>query len=251
MLQDIAKESSKYIRHSSRPGSLSPKDTSIPQVVKETYDKIDQLADEKLVLAQRVVDLITRARARLDYDLSRVLIQQGEDPAAATHPSASSISSVPKRHAVQEIRESLRSAITRETTPVSGSISAPVASTNKSEFVSGSRGLKSSPLSTGRRVTVGAPIEIPSPAPSVSYPSQRSSRLATAQSRDSPMRMRRLTPSVQDDDAEGEDDIEDGGEEGADPEDKTLYCFCQKLSYGEVRVHLSILPRLVPTIDYR
>lgn len=133
MLQDIAKESSKYIRHSSRPGSLSPKDVSIPQVIKDTYDKIDQIADEKLVLAQRVVDLITRARARLDYDLSRVLIQQGEDPAAVNHPSAVSISSIPKRHAVQEIRESLRSAITRETTPVSGSISASVASSNKSE----------------------------------------------------------------------------------------------------------------------
>jgi chromatin modification-related protein YNG2 len=37
-----------------------------------------------------------------------------------------------------------------------------------------------------------------------------------------------------DEDAEGEDDLEENGEEGGDPEDKEIYCFCQKLSYGEV-----------------
>lgn len=59
------------------------------------------------------------------------------------------------------------------------------------------------------------------------------------------MRTRRPTPSVQDDDAEGEEDIEDGGEDGADTEDKTLYCFCQKLSYGEVRICFQIIMRLI------
>ena len=34
------------------------------------------------------------------------------------------------------------------------------------------------------------------------------------------------------DDAEGEEAGEDG--EGEDGEDKQIYCFCQKLSYGEV-----------------
>jgi chromatin modification-related protein YNG2 len=37
-----------------------------------------------------------------------------------------------------------------------------------------------------------------------------------------------------DDDAEGEDDFEENGDEGGDPEDQQIYCFCQKLSYGEV-----------------
>lgn len=40
---------------------------------------------------------------------------------------------------------------------------------------------------------------------------------------------------------EGEGEGEEG-EEGGDPEDKEIYCFCQKLSYGEVRLrHLVIL----------
>lgn len=86
---------------------------------------------------------------------------------------------------------------------------------------------------------MNTPVEVPSPAASVVYPgTQRSARLASAQMRDSPMRTRRPTPSVQDEDGDGEDDIEDGGEEGADTEDKTLYCFCQKLSYGEVCLQL-------------
>ena len=50
---------------------------------------------------------------------------------------------------------------------------------------------------------------------------------------------RRVATSVgpdADEDAEGEEDVEeDAMEEGGDTEDKELYCFCQKLSYGEVR----------------
>lgn len=61
---------------------------------------------------------------------------------------------------------------------------------------------------------------------------QRSTRLAasdfTQSARQSPL-PRRQTPSVEaEEDAEGEED--DGNEE-----DKNLYCFCQKLSYGTVR----------------
>ena len=37
-----------------------------------------------------------------------------------------------------------------------------------------------------------------------------------------------------DDDAEGEEDFEENGDETGDPEDQQIYCFCQKLSYGEV-----------------
>ncbi len=65
-------------------------------------------------------------------------------------------------------------------------------------------------------------------------------RLAQQQShRASPARGRQTQPEPPgpDEDAEGEDDVEDGnGDEDEDNEDKTLYCFCQKMSYGEVRV---------------
>lgn len=38
-----------------------------------------------------------------------------------------------------------------------------------------------------------------------------------------------------DGDADVGDDVEGEGDEGGDPEDQQIYCFCQKLSYGEVR----------------
>lgn len=53
--------------------------------------------------------------------------------------------------------------------------------------------------------------------------------------RQSPVRSRRFTASagLDDEDAEGEED--EVGEDGGDAEDQELYCYCQKLSYGEVR----------------
>ena len=92
---------------------------------------MEQLADEKLVLAQRVVDLISRARAKLDHELSRVLIQQGEDPNSAPTLVASSVSA-PRRNALQEVKETLRTP--RETTPVVSVVPTPTqVAGNKSE----------------------------------------------------------------------------------------------------------------------
>ena len=51
-------------------------------------------------------------------------------------------------------------------------------------------------------------------------------------------RGRRATASVgpdADEDAEGEEDVEDDGmEDNGDADDQALYCFCQKMSYGEM-----------------
>ena len=65
----------------------------------------------------------------------------------------------------------------------------------------------------------------------------RSSLSRQVHPRQSPIRSRRVHASAgpDDEDAEGEEDVEDGGEDGADAEDQELYCYCQKLSYGEVR----------------
>ena len=123
--QEAGKDISRHIRHSGRstPGAPpNPKETSVHETLKEHYSQIEQLADEKLVLAQRVIDLISRARARLDHDLSRVLLQQGEDPTVAATSAAPTVS-VPRRHVIQEVKEALRTP--RETTPVVSVIPAP------------------------------------------------------------------------------------------------------------------------------
>lgn len=67
------------------------------------------------------------------------------------------------------------------------------------------------------------------PTPPVSAPPGRSrlSRYAIAEE------------ELEDIDAEGEDDVEEGVEEMEGDEDKKPYCFCQKMSYGEVSVCVS------------
>lgn len=115
LLQDITKETSRYIRHSLRSSAtpLSTKDEQIPQKIDQSYAEVDKLAQEKIVLAERLGALIQRARTRLDYDLHKVLVLQGEDPG---HPAFVSTS----RNPVQEINEVLRHAAA-EASPVASS----------------------------------------------------------------------------------------------------------------------------------
>lgn len=187
-------------------------------------------------MAQRVVDLITRARARLDHDLSRVLLQQGEDPNATAIPVTPTVS-VPRRNLVQEVKETLRAP--RETTPVVSVVSAPIQVIgNKSEVLPRRFLIRVPMLHPGRRAaggTTSGSTGYGSPAPSTGYTGtgiQRSARLAASDynhsARPSPI-PRRQTPSVEAD--------EDGeGEEEDSTEDKNLYCLCQKLSYGTVSI---------------
>ncbi|OCH94269.1 hypothetical protein OBBRIDRAFT_817293 [Obba rivulosa] len=224
--QEIQKEGAKYIRHSLRSASntpgqaLSAKDTVIPQTIAASYAEIERLGVEKEQLADRLVAIIQRARARLEHDLSRVLVLQGDLDRSAeggyyTTPSI--------RNPVQQINESLRNAISIPEAPAT-----PAAG--------------SAPPQKKRRVTAtasAASIKLPSPAPvpaSAYTGTGQRSRLSQVHPRQSP-RSRRVTASAgldADEDAEGEEDLEEGMEEGGDAEDKELYCFCQKLSYGEM-----------------
>ncbi|KAJ3487733.1 hypothetical protein NLI96_g3348 [Meripilus lineatus] len=112
---EINKEAAKYIRHSNRtatnnPGQeLSTKDLAIPQTIKGHYAEIDKLSNEKIQLAERIEQLVNRARARLDHDLNKVLLLQGEIEApiqGGTYFSSSS-----SRNPVAQTTEALRTAI--------------------------------------------------------------------------------------------------------------------------------------------
>ena len=81
LLQEIQKEGAKYVRHSFRTASnqaLSAKDTAIPSMIQAHYDEVDKLTREKESLAERIVQLVMRTKARLDCDLNRILVLQGE-----------------------------------------------------------------------------------------------------------------------------------------------------------------------------
>jgi chromatin modification-related protein YNG2 len=132
--QEIAKETSRYIRHSLRSGAtpLSTKDEQIPQKIDQSFAEAEKLSQEKIQLAERLGGLIQRARTRLDYDLRRVLILQGDDPGQPAFVSTS-------RHPVQEMNDSLRLAIAAEASPIPSPpptvLATTQAPTQKSMFV--------------------------------------------------------------------------------------------------------------------
>lgn len=110
-------------------------------------------------------------------------------------------------------------------------------------------------------------IKLPSPAPvavaasaqnTTGSAGQRSRLSQQVHSRQSPSARggRRVTASVgpdADEDAEGEEDLEEeNGEDNGDAEDTQIYCFCQKMSYGEVsRVQFVALSRRGATVRSR
>lgn len=105
--QDIAKDQARYIKYSLRQDPAVPSPAQIgklngaagdapgeaPQVstqnkpvskahlparIAASYVEIDALSNEKVTLAQRMIDLITRTRARVDANLAHVQVLQGE-----------------------------------------------------------------------------------------------------------------------------------------------------------------------------
>ncbi|KAH8096709.1 hypothetical protein BXZ70DRAFT_1009703 [Cristinia sonorae] len=243
--QEINKESAKYMRHSSRGAqAVNQKDLAIPQLVRAHYAEIDKLSDEKLALAERIVRLIGRAQVRLEVDLQKVLVLQGEEP-IPTQATASYFANAATRTPMTQVLDDLRSAVS---VPTTASVATPPPFTPSS----------STAAPPAKRPRTAATIKMPSPAPvptaasssrvtgggppgsAVSVvTSQRVSRLSQqVHPRQSPSRTtRRVTASVgpdPDEDAEGEDEPEDAAEDlGEVEEDKEIYCFCRKLSYGE------------------
>ncbi|KZV62469.1 hypothetical protein PENSPDRAFT_591385 [Peniophora sp. CONT] len=221
---EIQKDGQKYVRHSKRDGTpMSAKDGQIPDKVQKLFVEADKLCEEKIKLAERIDALIARTRARLDHDLIKVLKLQGEE----VPPSLSSSSYVStSRSAAQAINESFRAA----------SITLPEALPMTPVAAAGSPA--SAPPPKRRKITQTqsvAAIKLPSPAP-VAIPPARAARLAqqTPRSRrGSPARLtsrKTTSPLDNDEDAEGEEDVENVDEN----EDSEIYCFCQKPSFGEM-----------------
>lgn len=104
--QDIAKDQSKYIKSSlkqysslqtlqtntttsverskSATASPTPNGSSskahLPGRVSAAYAEVEALSNEKISIARQIIELLTRTRARLDGDLSKVRMLQGDSP---------------------------------------------------------------------------------------------------------------------------------------------------------------------------
>jgi chromatin modification-related protein YNG2 len=95
---------------------------------------MDELSNEKCILAQRLIDLITRTRARLDADIVKVKYLQGETPDSTSvlgkvvSSAALGLDFGPSgRNPAQQISESLRNALVNTSESRQGSAT-PVAS---------------------------------------------------------------------------------------------------------------------------
>ncbi|KAJ7865436.1 hypothetical protein B0H14DRAFT_410459 [Mycena olivaceomarginata] len=255
---EIDRDSSRYIRHSlnvsnsassstsvspSPPVSRapSPESTLIPGKISTAYAKIDKLSAEKCALAQRIIDLVSRTRARLDSDLTKVRALQGEPLkpafAAATPTASGSSARLPRtpsavgspmpegevyvgasRNPASQIRESLRTALGASTT-MPDIQTQPPSATPVAAFASVSAG----PSQKKRGIT--APVVALMPPRRFASPltTSMAAKSHGSSSHKRSQLSRQIHPREEMDvDAEGED------------EDENQYCFCQKQSYGDM-----------------
>lgn len=229
--QDIAKDQSKYIKSLLKQCSFLPDwrnsdtdsnpKTHLPGRISAAYAQIEALSSEKMSIARQIIHLLTRTRARLDADLSRVRILQGESP-EDIRPSVVAPLSAPSygtKHCdssvigvvgpVIQIGESLRTAATTATTTTG---------LGKSDTIHSISGLG---YNKKRRLTTNTSIKLSSPAPTAATSRSRLSRQSRVQQEEE--------TAVAAEDLEGDD-----AEEEEEEEDLTLYCFCHKQSYGDM-----------------
>ncbi|KAF7310578.1 Chromatin modification-related protein [Mycena chlorophos] len=270
--QENDKESARYIRHSLKasnsasssaspsaspapavPRPPSPKSQAIPPKIAANYDEIHLLSAQKVALAQRIIDLVTRTQARLDAELIKVRILQGElvpDPLSRTN---SLVAPIPdgdvyigaSRNPVSQMSE-------REFAKCIDSIGVGVGYSSTNGLAVACLGqLPLRPTAAEEAPSHGYQLY-----PNQAQPSASASNAAAAQPKRSRL-SRQIHPREEMDlDGDGEEEGEGEGE----GEDENLYCFCQKQSYGDMIAcdnndcpyewfHLSCVSLTQPTPD--
>ncbi|KAJ7814126.1 hypothetical protein B0H14DRAFT_2850925 [Mycena olivaceomarginata] len=264
---EIDRDSSRYIRHSLKASNSasssssvspspaasrapSPKSALIPRKVSAAYAEINELSAEKCALAQRIIDLVARTRARLEADLGKVRVLQGElpEPAFAT-ASTTAGTRLPRtpsgvgspmlegeiyvgasRNPASQISESLRTAL-------GGSASLPDIrqQTPTTPVLASVASISAGPAQKKRRLTGSVPTSIKlAPVAAPSPPRRSASPLTTsaaANSHSASHKRSRLSRQIHP--SREEMDLDAEGEEEGEGEDDNLYCFCQKKSYGD------------------
>ncbi|KAJ3915330.1 hypothetical protein F5877DRAFT_48780 [Lentinula edodes] len=248
--QQIDVDSARWIKHSLRgsvtplqefspspsPSPSSKSTANIPYKIQLGYTEIEKLSNEKMALAEKITSLLARTRYRLESDINKVRILQGEAPATETI-SARGVSATPSlsgtsfhvtsqlhaNDAAASLSESLRLALAPP--PSAAEIRKSVITTASTRRQGRSTASPSIKLSAGGSRSISPAATAPTKATT-----SRSSRLS-----------RQIHPpppadddiEMGDEDAEGEDDV-DEADDGEDADDDKLYCFCQRSSYGDM-----------------
>lgn len=74
--QQIDVESQQYVRHSTP--NLPPLLSQIPTRIAHSYSEINKLSNDKILLAERLVDLVRGTRGKLERELRQVRVKSGE-----------------------------------------------------------------------------------------------------------------------------------------------------------------------------
>ncbi|KAJ7275445.1 hypothetical protein B0H12DRAFT_260868 [Mycena haematopus] len=268
---EIDRDSSRYIRHSLKASNSASSSTSVspspaasrppsprsmltPAKISAAYAEINTLSAEKCTLAQRIIDLVARTRARLDADLTKVRVLQGEPldqppafsapatPMASTRlprtPSAVGLPLVDgdvyvgaSRNPASQISDSLRTALGASASmPEIRQVPVTPVAASASVSLSGAPSQKKRRLTAAPTSIKLAPVIPPTP-PRRSASPLTPSAAANAHGSSSHKRSRlsrQIHPSRE------EMDVDAEGEEEGEGEDENLYCFCQKQSYGDM-----------------
>jgi chromatin modification-related protein YNG2 len=197
------------------------------------------------LLAQRLIDLITRTRARLDADIIKVKHLQGEvpEPISALGKAGSAIVfnvdfGPSGRNPAQQISESLRNALANPSESRQGSATPTPSAAAATSGVSVTKSeilfyitFRLTNIFSERRINNPASIKItPVPSPT-KHRSASPSAAVISQTTHARSRLRQVVPVEESEPEAGGDDEMDVED---DAEDERLYCFCQKQSYGDV-----------------
>ena len=85
---ELTKDQTKYIKASLKGGPPTPGASSKGPRIQSAYEELKRLTEEKMALSKRMISLMTRTRARLDYDLTKVRMLQGENVCVVEEPVA-------------------------------------------------------------------------------------------------------------------------------------------------------------------
>ncbi|KAJ7770867.1 hypothetical protein DFH07DRAFT_735248 [Mycena maculata] len=258
--QEIDKDSSRYLRHSLRASNStsssssvspspatsrapSPKSALIPAKISAAYAEINEISAEKINLAQRIIDLVSRTRARLESDLNKVRVLQGEipDQSIMSRTRTPSVSDSPlvnvevysgaSRNPASQISESLRTALAGSASMPDMRQPAPIP-----PVLTASASISAGPPQKKRRITATAPTSIKlAPVATPTPPRRSASPLTSATTANSHVhtshKRSRLSRQIH---PREDIDMDADGDEDGEGEDENLYCFCQKQSYGDM-----------------
>jgi len=208
----------------------------LPGRISAAYAEIETLTDEKISIGQQIIELLMRTRARLDGDLCKVRILQGESPEdirPSVCPNVAQQLPLSSPYGTKRYVGSDNSVIGVSPIIQIGDSLRTAAGAGNSDVIHSNPTASGPGYNKKRRLTTTTSIKLPSPAPmipSTTHHTANSHSRSRLSRQSHTVRVQQQEEEDIDADADGDEDVEGDDAE----EDLTLYCFCHKQSYGDM-----------------